>query len=204
MKPKTLLHKLYILLITTVCVLSTQAQATSPPIQACVGGKSVFAVSGEPGASFRFEVTGGQIIDSTRLDSIVVQWGPDQGLFRIGVKDARQSDWLDTVKALFGPEHTIDIDPECLSQWTYIDIDLRGRPFRFADLGIGEEVDIGAGEVLNIPINTRLHRNIRWNKDGLPDSTVTNSITVPGNYQIWVEDMHGCTHTDTITVSLRP
>jgi hypothetical protein len=66
-------------------------------------------------------------------------------------------------------------------------------------------MDIGAGEPLNIPINTALYKNIRWYKDGLPDPTVTtNGITVPGNYQIWVEDMHGCTHTDTITVSLRP
>jgi len=155
-------------------------------------------VSGEPGASFRFEVTGGKIVDNTRLDSIVVQWGMEQGLFRIGVKDARQSDWIEAVKELLELDH-IDIDPECKSPWTFIDVDLRGRPFRFTEPNV--TLDIGEA----ISINQRLYKNIRWYKDGLPDSTVTtNGITVPGNYRIWVEDMHGCIHTDTVTVSLRP
>jgi hypothetical protein len=143
-------------------------------------------------------VTGGEIIDDTRLDSIVVQWGMEQGLFRIAVKDARQSDWIESVKELFELDN-IEIDPECKSQWAYIDVDLRGRPFRFPE----PNVMLNVGEA--IPINQRLYKNIRWYKDGLPQPTVTtNGITVQGNYRIWVEDMHGCTHTDTITVSLRP
>ena len=201
MKPKTLLHKLYILLITTVCVLSTQAQATSPPIQACVGGKSVFAVSGEPGASFRFEVTGGEIVDSTRLDSIVVQWGMEQGLFRIATQEQVSTAVLEWMKKELGVSH-IEIDPECQGPWVYVDVDLRGRPFRFDQT----DMTIGTGEVINFPmINSVLYKTVRWYKDGLPDPTVTtNGITVPGNYRIWVEDMHGCIHTDTVTVSLRP
>jgi len=157
-------------------------------------------VSGEPGASFRFEVTGGKIVDDTRLDSIVVQWGMEQGLFKIAAQEQVSTAVLDWMKAEMGVSH-IEIDPECQGQWVHIDVDLRGRPFRFEQA----DMDIGAGEPLNIPINTALYKNIRWYKDGLPDPTVTtNGITVPGNYQIWVEDMHGCTHTDTITVSLRP
>jgi len=189
--------KLNILLITLVLAIgfvpNMQAR-TSPPIQACVEGKSVFAVSGKPGSAFRFDVEGGKIVDSTRLDSIVVQWGSQQGLFRIGVQEIPM---LGMLKEEWGSDFptNVEISPECQGQWTYIEVDLRGRPFRFEQ----PEMTINTGEVVNIPISQRLYKNIRWS-----DPTIaTQGITAPGTHQVWVEDMHGCTFTDTVTVSLR-
>ena len=168
-----------------------QAQ-DSPPIQACVGGRSVFAVSGDPHSSFRFEVTGGTVIDSTRLDSIVVQWDMQQGLARFSVQEIPAVDWM---KAEMGFD--IEIPLECKSEWITVLVDLRGRPFSFGKPNIDVIADADPNEVL--PISRRLYNSVRWfNGDG----NAIERFDHPGLFKVRVEDMHGCVFFDTITVTL--
>ena len=182
-------RKLYILFLIVACVFG-KAQAQSPPLQQCTGGRSIFAVSGDPLSTFRFSITdmlgvpgGGVVLDSTKRDSIVVQWGTTEGLFKIGVQEIihRQIE-------LEGMVFT----GKCEGNWVYMIVDLRGKPFRFEE----PIMSIGPGERIDIPINNRLYKNIQWSDPNIP----TQGITSPGIYQLRVEDMYGCRHTDTITV----
>ncbi|MCL2414286.1 MAG: hypothetical protein FWC94_03430 [Bacteroidales bacterium] len=172
-----------------------QAQ-TSPPIQVCAEGKSVFAVSGMPDSEFRFKVEGGKVVDSTRLDSIVVQWGQEQGLFRIGVQEIPM---LKMLREKWGDDFpaSVEISSECQGEWTYIYVDVRGRPFLFTQ----SDVQANSGDNLDqiYPVSLRLYKNTRWFD---PDGIETQNFTRPGTYQIWVEDMHGCMFTDTINMTI--
>ena len=174
-------RKLYILSLIVLCAFS-QVRAQSPPLQQCIGGKSIFAVSGDPLSTFRFSITdmlgvpgGGKVLDSTNRDSIVVQWGTAEGLFMIGVQEIAYGG--------------------CEGEWVFMTVDLRGSPFKFNE----PQRTILPGEVINIPVDNRLYKNIRWSD---PD-VKTQGITKPGTYQLWVEDMYGCRHTDTVTVVTR-
>jgi len=169
-----------------------QAQA-SPPIQACVGGRSVFAVSGDTASSFRFEVIGGEVICSERYDSIVVQWGLQQGLARFSVQEIPAVDWI---KAEMGLAH-IEIPPECKGEWQTILVDLRGRQFSFGKDNIDVIANADPNDVF--PISRRLYNSIRWFDE---DGNAITHFNHPGLFKVRVEDMHGCVFTDTITVTL--
>ena len=171
-----------------------QAQS-SPPIQACVGGRSVFAVSGDPGSSFRFEVEGGEVICSARNDSIVVQWGTQQGLARFSVQEIPTAT-INWIKDEMGLAH-IEIPPECKGDTLHIYVDLRGRPFSFGKDNIDVIANADPNDVL--PISRRLYNSIRWFDE---DNNAITHFERPGLFKVRVEDMHGCVFFDTITVTL--
>jgi hypothetical protein len=171
-----------------------QAQ-DSPPIQACVGGRSVFAVSGNPGSSFNFDVGGdGVVICSERYDSVVVEWRTTQGLVRFSVQEVPTLDWI---KAEIGSAY-IDDPPECKGKWRHVYVDLRGRPFSFGKPNI-EVSSLGVDPNEVLPISRRLYNSIRWFDE---DGNAITHFNHPGLFKVRVEDMHGCVFTDTITVTL--
>ncbi|MDR2906760.1 MAG: hypothetical protein LBU91_02070, partial [Bacteroidales bacterium] len=61
--------------------------AQAPPVQVCADGKSIFAISGDTLSSFRFSITGGVLLDTINRDSIVVQWGLQSDVHRLGVQE---------------------------------------------------------------------------------------------------------------------
>jgi len=136
---------------------------------------------------------GGTIIDSTRLDSIVVQWGVQQGLARFYVQEVPTLDWI---KAEIGLAY-IDDPPECKGRWVPIYVDLRGRPFSFGKPSI--DVSLGADPNEVLPISRRLYNSVRWFDE---DGYAIERFDRPGLFKVRVEDMHGCVFTDTITVTL--
>jgi len=193
---KQLHRKFYISLLLAVSSLwvipKVQAQS-SPPIQACIGGRSVFAVSGDTASSFRFFVRGGEVICSERNDSIVVQWGMQQGLARFSVQEIPAVDWI---KAEMGLAY-IEIPPECKSDTLHIYVDLRGRQFSFGKPSIAVSPGVNPNDVL--PISRRLYNSIRWFDE---DGNAIERFEHPGLFKVRVEDMHGCVFTDTITVTI--
>ena len=171
-----------------------QAQ-DSPPIQACVGGRSVFALSGNPGSSFNIEVEGGVVICDERYDSIVVEWRTTQGLARFFVQEVPTLDWI---KAEIGSAY-IDDPPECKGKWRHIYVDLRGRPFSFAQPSIDVFPGASPDDVPLTTISRRLYNAIRWFDE---DGNAITHFNHSGLFKVEVEDMHGCVFTDTITVTL--
>lgn len=163
----------YILSVIIACAFGTvKTYAESPPLQQCAGGRSIFAVTGDSASTFRYSITGGVFLDTTRNDSIVVEWDRTHGLCTIGVQEI----------SLAG----------CKGEWTYIEVDLKGTPFNFDN----KEMSICPGESLQFDIDMKLYKNIKWS-----DPDVANrGITSPGNYQIWLECMDGCRYTDTVKV----
>ena len=153
-----------------------KASAQSPPLQQCIGGKSLFGVTGDTLSTFRYSITGGVFLDNSRADSILVQWGMERGLYRLGVQEVAYGG--------------------CEGEWIYLNIELKGWRFQFEQPQIG----LAPGGTLHIPIDTKMYKNIRWSD---PD-VATQGITRPGEYQIWVEDMYGCRFTDTIRVVSEP
>jgi hypothetical protein len=150
-----------------------KAHAQSPPLRQCIGGKAQFAVGGDEASTFRFEVTGGgRILDSINRDSIVVQWGMRPGLHRIGVQEISLGD--------------------CEGEWIYMDVDLVGNVFKLEDREIRE------GEVIEVQyFDPKLFKIVRWLDDEVEAS---RQITKPGTYEVFVQDMHGCTHIDRVRV----
>jgi hypothetical protein len=126
-------------------------------------------LSGNPG--------GGRFVDSTRYDSLVVEWGMTEGLYLIGVQEVAYGG--------------------CEGEWTYMMVDLKGTQF------VPESSYRLTGGELLVPINPNLWKNVRWTPN-----TVTNGqppgtfkISQVGTYQVTMEDMHGCKHSETITVT---
>ena len=152
-----------------------------PPMPQCRGGLSQFAVTGDTLLNFNFEFVdneglgriGGEIVyfNKEKLDSVVVLWGMETGLFSLGVQE------------IFGT---------CESEMVYIPVEVRGNPFHFEE----STLTIGTGETIQINVDPLLYKNVRWSDPNV----ATQGITLPGEYQIWVEDMHGCRYTDTITI----
>jgi len=191
-----LLKKLYISLIAVAFAFAAEAR-TGPPIQACVGGQSVFAVTGGPNSTLRFEITDGNgvVIDSRNNDSIVVQWGMQQGLMQLSVHETFD-EWSDWVRREMGIG-LFDIPRECQGDTVSIWVDLRGRPFHFEQSSIA--VSSGANPNDVIEISHRLYKNVTWFDS---DGNEIQRFNRPGIFKVRVEDMHGCTFTDTIEITL--
>jgi hypothetical protein len=140
-----------------------------------LGGKSLFAVSGDTLSSFRYSIEGGVFLDTTKRDSLVVQWGMQEGLYRIGMQEIA-----------FGG---------CEGNWVYMNVKLSGMPFRFENA----QRTLCPGDTLHLPrIDPNLYKKIRWSDS----KAVERGIVQPGNYQLWVEDLYGCKYTDTLKVTI--
>ena len=194
-------RKLYILFLIVACALS-QVRAQSPPLRQCIGGKAQFAVSGDPASTFEYSVNGGVFLSTERPDSLVVQWGMQEGLFRIGVRET----------AKFSKEaqeklRELGLDPtghSCPGDWIYMLVDLKG--VRFAP----EQTvyTIGSSETIQITIDSKVYRTIRWADpdavtpcpDGQPGIF---HFTKPGTFQVFLEDTHGCKHEGVFQVIQR-
>jgi hypothetical protein len=135
-------------------------------------------------ATFRYSITdtngvpgGGVFLDTSRPDSLVVEWGMTEGLYRVGVQEIAYGG--------------------CEGEWTYLVVDLKGTRF-IPDASYR----IVGGNPAQIPISPNLWKNVRWTPN-----TVTNSgqgiylINQVGTYQVTMEDTHGCRHSETIVVT---
>ncbi|MCL2027941.1 MAG: hypothetical protein FWG79_05575 [Bacteroidales bacterium] len=164
----------------------------------CIGSKAVFAVSGNPYSTYNYSITdlygnpkGGQFLNTDRLDSIVVEWGLDAGLLRIGVQEI--TGVPPEIAALMG----IPVEG-CEGEWVYIMVDLGGVRF----IPESTSHNLVHGESVEIKFDTRLFKRITWDDP----SVVTNGtdgiyhIVNSGTHTVVVEDMYGCTHTEVFEV----
>ncbi len=151
--------------------LAPAARAQSP-LRQCVGGKSLFAVSGDTLSTFRYSITGGEFLTTAKPDSVVVKWGLHKGQYKVGVQEIANAG--------------------CEGGWVYQDVELVGTPFYFPK----NVRRICPGDTMYIPIDRRLYTTHRWSDPRVD----TRGIVEPGGYRIWVEDTNGCKFTDSITV----
>ncbi len=151
--------------------LFSHVRAQGPPPRQCVGGKAVFAVSGDSASTFRYSITGGVFLDTTRNDSLVVQWNMEGGLQTIGVQEVNIAG--------------------CEGDWVFMHVDVRGTPFVLTD----EQRSVCTGTAFP-DINPKLFKSVK----GLPE-TGTKTFTQPGEYKLVVEDMFGCKFKETIKVT---
>lgn len=167
-------NRVYILLLTVACffgVERSEIRAQSPPLQQCVGGKAIFAVSGDLASTFRYSISGGgKLIDTSNIDSIVVQWGLEDGIQQIGVQEVNTAG--------------------CVGEWIFFTVDLRGTPFVLNE----EQRYLQAGKPLELPIDKMLYKSIR----SIPE--INEQDPLPGVYKIVAEDRFGCKFTNTIHV----
>ena len=184
-------RKLYILLVVVTCFFGSipKAFAQSPPVRQLIGGKAVFAVDGdkffdnlpklidippEAKPTFRYSITGGVFLDTTRHDSLVVEWGLVQGMYQIC---AQEIAW-----------------GGCEGEWTCIDIEL-------LKMSILEnaEMTLCPGDTLRLPtVNPDLFKNVRWSDA----KAVERGIVQPGEYQVWAENEDGEQVTEILTVTI--
>lgn len=147
-----------------------------PPLRQCIGGKALFAVSGDTLSTFRYSVTGGVLLAAAKPDSVVVRWGMKRGAYRVGVQEV----------SLGG----------CEGAWVYEEVELVGTSFYFQKT----RRRISAGDTLHLPVDGRLYKKVRWSDP----EVAMRGIVQPGGYRIWVEDMNGCKFTDSLTVVSQP
>jgi len=152
-----------------------KAVAQSPPLLQFVGNKAVFAVSGDSLSTFNYSIEGGVFLDTTKHDSLVVQWGMIPGYYQIGVQEVNNGG--------------------CEGEWVYILIRLEEMPEIFEIT----EFTLCPGDTLQLPtIDQNKFKNIRWSDA----KAVERGIVQPGQYQVWVDDIFGQLLTATITVTL--
>ncbi len=182
-------RRLYILVWMIACIfgfsLKIQAQPQSRPLVQCIGSKAIFAVGGDSLSTFRYSITGGEFLDTSKHDSLVVKWDLEEGLHRIGVQEIAYGG--------------------CEGEWVYMYVDLVGE--RFIP-GQTSHV-ICADEEIEIKVDPQLFKIIRWSdEEAVVDKTDTPRgvyhITKPGTFNIYLEDVHGCKHTETFEVTLCP
>ena len=145
-------------------------------VKACLGGKSVYAASGEQGSTYEFAIdtpsSGELVVFDT--DSLLVKWGSVTGIYRLGVRETLQSG--------------------CTGDWAYISVELvAGEQAQFAQ----PEYRVCGSDGVTVDFDKTAFKSWQWMDESVGDDGV---ISQPGVYELRTVDRNNCVSSVYATV----
>jgi gliding motility-associated-like protein len=176
-KPKvSLFPKIYILIILAVAAfvspVFSQADET-----VCIGAKVMYKAAGWKNSRYDYLVPdqGGQLVQEY-LDSIVVQWGKEKGLFRLGVRETSEMG--------------------CVGDWAYLNVQLVGENAQFSQ----DIYTVCEGDSVEVIFDKSDFQAYEW----VDKNIKSNMFARPGTYELRTIDKNGCRLSSYVSIVQNP